>query len=792
MLYARRETGANGAVRCQTLREHSLAVGSRTGETCRKVGLENVGILGGTVHDAGKSTAAWQAYLMDDGRTKTVEHSLPGAAFFMEEFTGDDAGRLRQMLALALRGHHGGLRDVIGPDGEDCTPDYAAVRLSQETKDAFYAEVMSEENLQRLFEKALAEEGEFNKKLCIAAKGACSDGKTYAAAYHVFRGLSERFLYAALIDADRCDAARWEDGGDGRESPPNWDALAERLRQSVDAMPAEGEISRLRRQIAEKFRAFETEEHGIYRAFVPTGGGKTLSTMALALRMAGRYGKDHIFFIEPYLTILEQNAKDVREKCAAGDDVFEHHSNVLFENDKDGEKLAAYEKRSQRWEAPIIFTSLVQLLEALYGGKSAAARRFCALANSVIVIDEVQAVPLTSQFLFNLGMSFLSEICGCLVILCTATPPSLERLPYPLRPRCDIVPDTAALYKAFCRTEIDTSLAEGRPLEAEEIAEALCEKQEAEGSVLAIMNTKSLARKLCEAVRRRMPESVPVYYLSTCLCAAHRTQKLDEIKRLLAAGKPVVCVTTQLIEAGVDISFPCVFRALAGLDSVLQAAGRCNRHGEEQRKAVYVVKCAGEERALSYLPEIQSGQKAAQRVMSEMNGADLQSPDAIAAYYGHYYASKALEMAFPLSGPLGGSVLELLGANREARRECGKMTGHPIAVDMLAQSFRTAGRAYHPIPEETRGVLAPWGEGALLLEEIRKARDTKTRTQLLRQAQRYTVNLFPFEIQKLDQIKALTVLDQELGALCLDADHYSDDLGVVFNEYGDVDDCIIG
>ena len=804
MLYARSCRLKDTAVRYQSLSEHSRAVSEMTKQTCAIIGMEGVGILEGIVHDGGKSEPAWQAYMMEDSHSEMVQHSLPGASFTTELFKSrnrPEDERLKQMLALAVRGHHGGLHDVLRPDGESCIPNYALTGIGADAQKRFFEEVSSRDELDGLFAKASAEEAAFNKKIRIAAKRACSDKTSYLNAYQVFRGLSERFLYAALIDADRYDAARWEDGrpiGDWKRMLPDWDGMAARLRQSVNALPSSGDIPKLRRQIAEQCRTFETAEHGVYRAFVPTGGGKTLSVMALSLNMAGKYKKGHILFVEPYLTILEQNAGDVRKKCGAGDAVFEHHSNVLFEDDESGEKLTAYQKRSERWDAPIVFTSLVQLLSALYSGKPAAARRMCALANSVIVIDEVQAVPLSSQYLFNLGVSFLAEACSCIVILCTATPPALERLPYPLAFEGDIVPDTKALYEAFRRTEIDTSMVDGRPRELGEIAAFLAEKQAAEGSVLAIMNTKGLAKKLCAEARKRVPEDVPVFYLSTYLCAAHRTKKLDEIKALLSTGKPVVCVTTQLIEAGVDISFNCVIRALAGLDSILQAAGRCNRHGGEERKTVYVVKCAGEERALAFLPEIRIGQQAAERLIHEaktgLYGGDLQSPAAIEAYYGHYFADEknGLKMSYIMKMP--GycdtfTAVDLLGVNKAARDEYEKISGEKLLLDRLAQPFKTVGSNYHPIPEDTVGVLVPWGDGAALIEKLKSTEDMKMRTRLLRQAQRYSVNLFVYELQRLLDSRAVTP-DRELGVYILDERHYSDELGIVFDEYGSVEDYI--
>ena len=795
MLEARRRE-KDGKVFTQTLCEHSCEVAEMARSVCAAIGCPTVGALLGFTHDGGKALPLWQAYLESGGRAAAVGHSLPGAAFLTAlaaGHSGPGPARLGQMLALAIHGHHGGLRDVLQPDGARGAPDYAAEpALDPHGRDAFWAEVAGKEELDALFTQAEKEEEALDRRLRVAAKRVCSDKQSYLDAYQVFRGQSERFLYSALIDADRYDAARWEDGrrrGDWRRPVPDWEAMGKALRRSTDAIPATGAIPQLRRQIAERFRTYDTAAHGVYRAFVPTGGGKTLSAMALSLRMAEKYQKNHIYFIEPFLTILEQNAADVREKCGAGDAVFEHHSNVLFEDDESGEKLTAYQKRSERWDAPVIFTSLVQFLDALWSGRSAAARRMCALANSVIIIDEVQAVPLSSQYLFNLGVAFLAGFCGCIVVLCTATPPALERLRHPLCFEQDIVPMSAALDNAFRRTDIDVSLTVGRPREPEELADFLTARQAAEGSVLAIMNTKALAKRLFDETRRRLPKGVRIYYLSTSLCPAHRTQRLDEIRALLAAGTPVVCISTQLIEAGVNLSFNSVIRALAGLDAIIQAAGRCNRHGENGRRTVWVVKCAGEERALAFLPEIRIGQLAAERVIREtqagLYGGDLQSPAAVAAYYCYYYAdgNSRGSMAYPIMAAGRGacSAVELLGMNTAAREEYQKSGGVPLPPDRLAQSFRTAGEAYHPIPEDTAGVLIQWGEGEELVRQLRAEHDPQKRAGLLRRAQRFSVSLFRHELRRLLEIGAAAA-DRDLGIYILDKGRYNDTLGIVFDE----------
>jgi CRISPR-associated endonuclease/helicase Cas3 len=408
-------------------------------------------------------------------------------------------------------------------------------------------------------------------------------------------------------------------------------------------------------------------------------------------------------------------------------------------------------------------------------------------------------VPRSSQYLFNLGMNFLSVLCGSIVILCTATPPFLEQLTYPLRFSQDIVPNAESLYESFRRVDIDTSMAVGHPLEVPEIAAVIAEKQAAEGSVLAIMNTRALARRLEREVRARVPKDVPVYYLSTCLCPGHRKRKLEAIEKLLDAKQPVVCISTQLIEAGVDISFPCVFRALAGLDSILQAAGRCNRNGGDGRKIVYVVKCAGEERALAYLPEIALGQAAAERIIREVGeglyGGDLQSPAAIQAYYRLYYAAPGSqkEMAYPFDLPgCGGSfsAVSLLGLNRAGRDEYGKTSGVPLPTDQLAQPFQTVGKAYQPIRQDTIGVLVPWEGGAELIDQLATEKNGKTRANLLRQAQRYSVNLFRHEFQNLLAQKAVWPIG-DTGAYSLDLDYYDEELGVVFEPKENIKDPMI-
>lgn len=802
MLLARKEeTGT----RTQSLREHSQAVAEMTAGHCAPIGLKALGELAGLLHDSGKAYPAWQAYLQNPSAAREVVfHSGPGVWFARRLFEGRSqtgADLTLQMLCLAIRGHHGGLHDVLTPAGQPDEPlplSYSPDHNSQAEQE-FFAQIAPKDRLDKLFEQACEEVcALFQKALEISNLKITAQKRQAQNELMVYLGLTQRFLYSALIDADRADAAAWEQQAPEVEPPPpQWDVLMEKLEKTLDGFDREG-INALRGRIADACRQFVADPAGVYRLYLPTGAGKTLSGLALALQNARRWQKNKIFFIVPYLTILEQNARAIRQALGEDPDAFdsvvlEHASNVVFEEDEEGEQELLYRRLTERWHQPdIIMTSSVQFLNALFSGQSAAARRMRALANSVIVVDEVQAIPSECFYLFNMAVNFLAYFCNCIVILCTATPPALSTLPYPVRMSrpSDIFPNADELFRAFKRTELVFE-DHRRGMEPEALADYIWDKFRQNGNCLAVMNTKSVAFQLYQRLSSLAADQATVVYLSTELCSAHRAKLIEQIRQLLDARQPVICISTQLIEAGVDISFECVVRALAGLDSIIQAAGRCNRHGQDPVKKVYVVPCADER--LDMLRDILAGKLSTCKLLTDFQtdpeklGGNLLSPSAILQYYRYYFGAREKALGYSLGE--GRNAVELLGFSEKARVAYQQEYRTSYRTVLLAQAFRTVGRAFTPIAGHTTGVVVPYGGCEELLKKLFAADSARDQRRCYRRLQQYTVNVYAHTLAELQQKGAVTFYEKQ-GIWVLNPGFYHEQTGIRISQAGLIDNYI--
>lgn len=619
----------------QTLREHLRGAARRAAECLRPMGLENAAYLAALLHDAGKAAPAFQKYLAagDHSARGQVIHSFQGCRYLMEQFheetdpvrTGVMASEL---LAFAIGAHHG-LFDCVDPTRRIGLK-YRAEKQGisyEESVQGLFSQGISKQEIERLFSSAV---GEIDPILEQLEKEYVDDHE-----YFFVVGLLARLLLSAVIEGDRYDTAAFMEGNTPPNLPedmtPVWAARLAYLEEKLQGKPHNGEIDNARQKISETCGAFAEKASGIYRLNVPTGGGKTLSSLRYALAHAKQFGKKRLIFTSPLLSILEQNAKEIRK--FVGDDrlILEHHSNVV-QTDTSQDALDECELLVQSWNAPIILTTLVQLLNTLFDGKTTSIRRFQALCDSVIVIDEVQTVPTKLLSLFNLAIQFLSEQCRATVVLCSATQPCVERAEHPLRRAPEeIVPYDEALWATFRRTELQ--LAGGRRLD--ELPEMICTLMETTDSLLVVCNKKSEAAYLLEHTRSAEYRS---FHLSAAMCMQHRRDVLDEVQAALGRKEKVLCIATQVMEAGVDISFGAVLRLAAGMDSIMQAAGRCNRDREsETPRPVYVVNCTDEN--LGMLRDIRRGKDAtlalteAFSASSERFDGSLFSAAAIRYYY---------------------------------------------------------------------------------------------------------------------------------------------------------------
>ena len=311
--------------------------------------------------------------------------------------------------------------------------------------------------------------------------------------------------------------------------------------------------------------------------------------MRYVVHYAKRFEKSRIIYVAPFNSILEQNAAVFRRFLPDDTEILEHYGDVIDDDTR-------FRYYAENWSAPVIATSMVQFFNTLFLGKISSVRRMRGLLHAVIIIDEVQSVPVECVTLFDLAVNFLAEICGCTVVLCSATQPTLsEEIKHPLllSAKDELVENRLAYTEAF-----------GGYTYAQ-TADFAMEKAEAAKSVLLIVNTKEAAKTIYALLKERLPKDVTIVHLSTQMCPSHRKSVLAALKKHLDKGDRTVCVSTQLIEAGVDISFETVIRSLAGLDSIIQSAGRCNRNRETALGQVYVIRIADEN--ISRIQAIKTG-----------------------------------------------------------------------------------------------------------------------------------------------------------------------------------------
>jgi CRISPR-associated endonuclease/helicase Cas3 len=405
------------------------------------------------------------------------------------------------------------------------------------------------------------------------------------------------------------------------------------------------------------------------------------------------------------------------------------------------------------------------------------------LARSVIIFDEIQTLPLRCMHLFCNALNFLLEVCASSAVLCTATQPCLDELPNPYRGRLilpkerEIMPDIAKTFADLRRVNFFDHCQ--RPMTVEEIAALALEELERTHSCLIVCNTKAWADKVFAECGRHW--SGARHYLSTNLCPAHRLEKLEALRRDLDQEmvKPVLCVSTQLIECGVDISFGSVIRFAAGLDSILQAAGRCNRHGGPLLGRVHIVTVENEK--LEYLPDIKIGREVYWRIFREyeeflnQSRQNLNQPEVITAYFQYYLHARKDIMAYKAPKHVrDDTLLNMLGKNvyiAENMEHRG----------MLRQSFMSASELFQPIDSPTQAVLVPYKDGKTMIAELSSPALYSGKRELLRAAQRYSVNLFPNIRQKLGN--ALHDIQQS-GILCLHEAYYSEVFGVMTEPRG--------
>lgn len=763
----------------QTVDSHSRGVVKLAEEFSSGLKLSSIMRLAALLHDAGKMNDDFNRYIKGEAnfRRGEIDHSYGGAKYITglsHAVEGENISETALFIARVIVSHHG-LHDWVDGDFKD----YLKVRTDKKERyDEICAGIKTlsgDDELKNMLRAAASEYTEMKDKLYALC------GKN-SVRFSFYMGMFERLAESVLVDADRTDTADFMDDIKPRDFDTGtvWENMYTKIEKMCeDFRKKTDRISLRRMDISDRCAEFAKSERGICRLAVPTGGGKTISSLRFAVNYCKKFGKKKIFYIAPFMSILEQNS-DVLRSVAGDEILLEHHSNIAAEIDS-GEELNDYERRCERWETPVIATTAVQFLNTLFSGKMSSVRRFHNLADSVIIIDEIQSLPIKCVYLFNLAMNFLSRVCGSVIVLCSATQPSLEQVEHPLLldDEESMTGDYSEDFKSFKRTELISDI-RSEQYTYEQAADYAYEKYLENKNLLMIMNTKRAAAELFRLLKEKClngENDAEVIHLSTFMCPAHRREKLDRVRRLLGESKPVICVTTQLIEAGVDISFNCVIRSAAGAECVAQAAGRCNRHGADGIRPVYVINVK-DERLGSGLEQIKTGRDI-YIALAENYGSDLMSNEAITMYfrklYGEYKNRRKnineLEYYVKDMGA-DSSLLDLLSKNKRRSEMC------KSDLSFRSQAFATAGKLFKVIDENTRDIIVPYNtEAEEIILDLNSDIPAEKAVRLLRKAQKYSVGIYSSAFEDMLEKRQIHML--KFGdVFALDKSCFNEELGI--------------
>jgi CRISPR-associated endonuclease/helicase Cas3 len=607
----------------QPLQGHLRQTANRAKMFGSKFGAANAAELSGWLHDLGKYSEAYQAYIAGRG-PGGVDHSTAGAQQVLKlGLKGKDRG-IAELIAYAIAGHHAGLPDMTGADGE-------ASALADRLK-------KSVPPLNTIWQKELE----------IDPVGltptAFKPGPRKGGFQLAFLG---RMIFSCLVDADFLDTEAFYALVDGRQIDRTWPFLSDEIDRMIarfDAHMSEKRrtthdtpLNLLRGKILTHVRQKAGLPRGVLTLNVPTGGGKTLASLAFALDHAKHWKMDRIVYAIPFTSIIEQTAGIFRG--ILGDDaVLEHHSSMEQETDgkenrfRDHRPDAKLRLAMENWQAPVIITTNVQLFESLFANRTSRCRKLHNLANAVIILDEAQTIPLHVLKPCVAALDELARNYGCTIVLCTATQPALQEPRFPggfeIGPERELAPDPARLHRELKRT---TERLAGVMTDDDLVAELSTVDQ-----TLTIVNSRRHALTLYHAAKSAGIEGL--IHLTTRQTASDRRDILYDVRERLKNEKPCCVIATSLVEAGVDIDFPRVWRAEAGLDQLTQAAGRCNREGH--RPVVDSVVTIFKPAEARPPAEIKGLVGDMLRILDEHRG-ELFSPQTIEAYFREVYWRKS-------------------------------------------------------------------------------------------------------------------------------------------------------
>lgn len=774
----------------QTVEEHCHGVAEIAAELLRDIGLEKTAYLAGMVHDLGKFSENFKNYIEKaaDGekvQRGSVNHTFAGVRFLLEKHSDEQLSGFSdivlEILAYAVGAHHG-LFDCV----DDNNNNGFTKRIQKEGIDylnaaqEFLKICCSKQDIEDLLKQS--------EKECLPVFNEIEkladnvDAKIQNTQITFYIGFLARLILSAIIEADRSDTSQFMNGY-SEKTVKNiseiWINCIKNVEQKLSTMPLDKPINKTRAQISALCAEAGNLESGIYRLNLPTGAGKTLTSLRYALHHALSHNKKRIIFTMPLLSIIEQNAGIIHDYIGNEELILEHHSNIVETDEND--ELDKRELLVESWDVPIIITTMVQMLNTLFAGKTANIRRMQALCNSIIVIDEVQTVPDKMLSLFNLALNFLAKICNATIILCSATQPCFEKTMYPLDKSVkDLITLTKEQETVFKRVRLEYK----GEMDCEELADFAAGILEENNSLLLVCNTKNEAAVMFNLLCSKIKD-VKAFHISAGMCTAHRKETIKEMQEALEnKQQKVLCVSTQVIEAGVDVSFARVIRLLAGMDNIVQATGRENRNREFDGLAPgYIVRLKGE--VLKGLSEIEAAKNAAANLLVKYKNSpkiydnDLMSEKAINEYYECLYGNVNDGYHDFYIESVRDSILNLMSCNENV--DSGKIPEYNKYF--MHQALKTAGGLFTVFDESSIDIIVPYNRGIEIIQEVFAVgdKDYGKLKAVLNEAKLYTVSLFKYQKIKLEEQGAL-IFVPSAGVYILQDGYYDELTGLNLNQ----------
>ena len=690
--------------RKQTVKEHLEQTATIAGDYADHFGKREWGYACGLLHDIGKYSDAFKDKIKNN-TGKQVDHSTAGMKTCFEE------GRWYPFLGYCIAGHHAGMPDCGGSSDTGSAPTLEGRKKKKiEIYDAYKSEIEIPELSELPFDPQKTSDPDFSISMLL------------------------RMIYSCLVDADFLDTESFMSNGEvQRDSGEKMEILLERLETYITDWMGNKELESVngrRTEILKHCLSCGKKERGVFQLTVPTGGGKTIASLAFALKHAVKNKMDRVIYVIPYTSIIEQNA-EVFRKILGEQNVLENHYNVDYEST---EELKMMQLAAENWDKPVVVTTNVQFFESLFSNRSSKCRKLHNIANSVIIFDEAQMLPTDYLKPCLAVMEELVNQFRSSIVLCTATQPALQSLLRTNIKMTELCPRVQEQFRFFKRASFENL---GKIREEE-----LIEKLKGEYQALCIVNTKKRAQSLYKKM-----EGDGVFHLSTTMYPKHRRQILETIRKCLKEGKRCILISTSLVEAGVDLDFRSVYRQLSGVDSMIQAAGRCNREGKRDVEDSIVSIFQFDQK------ENVPGQQRQIDISKVLiaDGKDISSLDGIQQYFHSLY--------------------HLEGTNLDKKNILGLFQNKNY-------QFATAAKKFKLIEEDTTTIfISREPEAKEILQQIKNQGYTK---RTMRRAGQYCVQLYANDIEKLRGAGMLREISGDINDFVelVSEEQYTEDMGL--------------